>query len=543
MMTKIPALRLCSIVLCWFGVQQATACPYCNVHHRLAESVRISEDIYLGKVTQVTGGWNAEIQVLEVLRGTHKVGSTVTRRMLWEKPSAGREFVLCERDSSIVDFGELAADTEDEVLFLMQGRPFPAPRDMDEAIRRLRGVSVESAQAGMGYVAAHHAEAVKPLLAEIHSLVPAELSTAEQFSVEYPLARFVEALLLEPTDEGRDFVFAQIDRFPSQPASPDDWDISPLLVPKAIGSSLLLAVLLWFGTRSFLRWRFPQSLWSLPVLVATTSLLLWWAISYSWWLYDWDVWLLFIPGIVGMSISLVGAVWFGTRLLLQRPFPRTLWSLLLAVGATSILLGCAVWYAPRLFLWIPRYHSLVPVFGTSVVLVTCLGLGSRVVLRRPFPSSLWSGLMVVSVTAGLAVYTAWCAYPVPRRISADGIFLRDVLRSSMKDPKFAAQVRERLLARCETLQGLPLAEAVYAMSLSNIVAPAQIGKTKLRNQESADMLALGLYLAGNYHSAWWAPERARPFWDEATRLAQTRRLKRAIADRIAFEDRFGRRAR
>ena len=45
--------------------------------------------------------------------------------------------------------------------------------------------------------------------------------------------------------------------------------------------------------------------------------------------------------------------------------------------------------------------------------------------------------------------------------------LRDVLRSSTKDREFAVQVRERLWARCETLKGVPLAEAVYAMSLSN----------------------------------------------------------------------------
>jgi len=537
MILKTPALRLSFAIVGCVASQPAIACPYCNIHYLLGQSVEVAEDIYVGEVVGQTRDGTAEIKVLKVLRGGHQIGSTVSCHIYQAKQYIGQQYIFCERSSRLAQFGRLPLDREDEVLFLMQGRPYPAPRDMDEAFRRLRGLSKESQQAGLDYVASHHAAAVDPLLAEINSILPADLSMAEQFSGEYPLAHMTEALLLEPTEKGRDFVFGQIDAYPTRPASPHGWNIWPLLIPAAIGGALLLTGMSWFGTGLFLRWQFPRSLWALAALMILTTVLTWCATWYSLLLYRWDVSLLFIPSIIGMSICLVGILWFSTRVFFHRPFPRTIRSLLICVPAAGIVLYCAAWYVLPRFRCGMQFRLLFSAFGTSLLAVACLGLTSRRFLSRPFPGSLWSWLVLASLTTGLIVFSAWYAHPVPRRITADGIFLRDMLRSATKDAEFAAMVKERLLARCETLDGLPLAEAVYAMSLSNIASPDEI-EARLLDQESADMLALGVFLAGNHESLWWQHERARPFLDRANRLAQSQRLKAAISRSIEFSDRW-----
>ena len=75
------------------------------------------------------------------------------------------------------------------------------------------------------------------------------------------------------------------------------------------------------------------------------------------------------------------------------------------------------------------------------------------------------------------------------------------------------------------------------MVLAGVATPDQL-QTKLTSEESADMLALGLFYAGNHESAWWQRGQARAFWDRALSVAQTRRLKTAISKRIRASERF-----
>ena len=60
-------------------------------------------------------------------------------------------------------------------------------------------------------------------------------------------------------------------------------------------------------------------------------------------------------------------------------------------------------------------------------------------------------------------------------------------------------------------------------------------------KQTADMLALGLYFAGNGESRWWQHEKAYAFWDKALSIAKQKELKTAIFKRIKDAERFHKR--
>ena len=84
-----------------------------------------------------------------------------------------------------------------------------------------------------------------------------------------------------------------------------------------------------------------------------------------------------------------------------------------------------------------------------------------------------------------------------------------------------------MLEMCSTRKDAALADAVYAMVLAGVATPEQLQET-LTNERSADMLALGLYFAGNDRSRWWDMDLAHSFWEKSLSVARTRRLKTAI---------------
>lgn len=462
---KRKAWALFVAVFFCLSAQRAVACPCCNIHNLLGGSVHGSTDIYRGEVIRPIDRHRAEVRVIKVLRGTHEVGSTVTSNVF--RAETGEQFVFCEADARAVEFGILPIAIEDEVLFLLQEKQDVL--SMEEAVKRVQGVSIETQAKGMEYIAEHHTAALKPLIAELNSLMPEVFPNNDVFFGEHRLGKLVEALLLKPTDEGRDFVFSQIDAFPSQQSSP----------------------------------------------------------------FGWHTCILFSLGAIGVSFLLAGLLWLVTCMLLRRP--------LIFIMALSIFFGCAVWYSYHLFVSPSIWLDCVAVVTGVLVFVTgLLWLGTGLFLRRPFPHSLRSLLIVVMGTSTCLVYAAWYSYPVPHNPSSRGVFLRDMLSSARRHQELSSAVKEYVIDMCSTQEGFDLAEAVYAVVLAEVATPDEL-QTKLTNRESADMLALGLFYAANYESRWWQHEKAWTLFHKAFSLAQTRRLKAAISKQLQSSEQFQRR--
>jgi len=68
---------------------RANACPECNIHNNLADSVRSSTNVFLGKVIGRIDDRTAEVEVLKVLRWP----GVVADRKLEKEPC----FLECER--------------------------------------------------------------------------------------------------------------------------------------------------------------------------------------------------------------------------------------------------------------------------------------------------------------------------------------------------------------------------------------------------------------------------------------------------------------
>lgn len=334
-------------------------------------------------------------------------------------------------------------------------------------------------------------------------------------------------------------MFSQIDAFPRQKPSPFGWKWWLVLVLGAIGVSALLAGYLWLGTGAFVGPPFAHGQWSLWVFVAITIVF---SVCTVWWLYPvlrLISWLALIPGAVGMSFLLVGLIWLGIRALLRQPFPHSRRSLLVLLTPTTILSACAIWYWYPVSKWNVWVVPVSVAVGVSIALVVSFWISVDVFLRWPFPRSRRSLLIFVAVASTLLGCAAWYSYPVPRAPSARGVFLRDILRPTRKHKEWSTALKERTLDMCSTREGLAQAEAVYAMALSGVATQAEL-EARLTSRESADMLALGRYFAGNYESAWWQWGAARLHWDKAMSVARTKRLKIAISKRIKASERWHR---
>lgn len=121
---------------------------------------------------------------------------------------------------------------------------------------------------------------------------------------------------------------------------------------------------------------------------------------------------------------------------------------------------------------------------------------------------------------------------IPNTASPHGVFLQDMLRHSQEHKEFAVILREKLIAQLPNLSGRTLTDVAYALVLSTPVTADDIGKTLKADDASADMLAVGLYFAGNYNSRWWAHEKAYAFWDKALATAKQGKLQTTISERI-----------
>lgn len=131
---------------------------------------------------------------------------------------------------------------------------------------------------------------------------------------------------------------------------------------------------------------------------------------------------------------------------------------------------------------------------------------------------------------------------VPRAPSSRGVFLRDILCQTQKLPDVSASVNTTINRIYPKLSGILLAEVNFAMILSGAATPDFL-QSKIKDDGISDMLALGLYFAGNYESNWWQHDKAYAFWDKALALAKKKELKDTINKQIRDSEQFAKRTK
>lgn len=209
MKTSVGFMVFVVVTLVTLSSNLASGCPHCNVHNYLASSVRSSTNIFHGKVLAQIDDRTAEVEVLKVLRGSHKVGSKVKSEMYGSKEYIGKEFIFSDPKSHPPTFEVLPLEFEDEILFLMQEKAVVG--SLKEAIKRVQGISVITQCLGMEYLTNHYDEAVGPLIAELNSLMPHVFSTNNVFFGEHRLGKLIEALLSHESDRAKEFTLSCVD--------------------------------------------------------------------------------------------------------------------------------------------------------------------------------------------------------------------------------------------------------------------------------------------------------------------------------------------
>jgi hypothetical protein len=173
--------------------------------------------------------------VLKIYCGDHKVGDKAQMEMYDADQYLGERWIFSDPTSGPPAFEVLPPEFEDEVLFLLQKDP--AVQDLKEAVRRVQGVSVAAQEASRDYIREHHGQAVEPLLAELRTLGEAVFSEKEVFYGSYRMRKLAEALLLEPSPQGEEYVLDAIRSWETLRPSKIDWDKAPR-VPSARGEFL-----------------------------------------------------------------------------------------------------------------------------------------------------------------------------------------------------------------------------------------------------------------------------------------------------------------
>jgi len=203
----------------------AVACPHCNIHNYLGSSVKSSTNIFEATILREIDEKTAEVEVTKTLRGGHKAGGKVQTVMYGGKNHIGKKFIFSDPTSWPPKFEVLPLECEEEILFLLQKEP--AIKDMKEGVRVVQMISVQAQGAGRKYIEEHHEAAVPLLIAELNSLAPQVFSTNEVFFGEYRLGKLFEALLVKPTDAGKQYVLGQLEVLTKRGSSGVDWKSIP----------------------------------------------------------------------------------------------------------------------------------------------------------------------------------------------------------------------------------------------------------------------------------------------------------------------------
>jgi hypothetical protein len=171
-MRKWSSRLVLAAMLSVFPSVVSIACPHCNIYNYLCPSVRSSSNIVIGVVERGVDDYATLVNVEKVLRGTNAAGSSITFKTHGMKDAAGRRFIFSDPQASPPTFEVLPEDLEWEVSYLIRGVPTsandweyehhqslaeipdqlqPRPRDPEEALRAIQGVSEVTRESGIEY--------------------------------------------------------------------------------------------------------------------------------------------------------------------------------------------------------------------------------------------------------------------------------------------------------------------------------------------------------------------------------------------------------
>jgi hypothetical protein len=204
--TMIRIISTFSLLWCFaIQVTGVWACPACNIHNYLAESVKNSENIFVGKFIRQIDGHTAEVEVIRVIRGSNQPNSIAKFNLSCGTPVIeGESYLFSDPKHFGLTFPMLPLEYEDEVLFLAQENP--EITDLAEAIKRVQGISKVTKETGLAYLERNPEVASEALIAAIRELRTSFLKGEIKNFGDYRLSNLLEALMIAPTKESQEFL-------------------------------------------------------------------------------------------------------------------------------------------------------------------------------------------------------------------------------------------------------------------------------------------------------------------------------------------------
>lgn len=207
---KPSLLTIALLTLC---MNLAYACPYCNIHNYLDISVKKSTYIYKGKILKARGKENALVQVIEVIRSGEldqiEVGQIRQEPFYHPKDDIGQTYIFSNPVLEGPTFPVLETAFEEEIRFLADSTR--EVTSIEEAIRRIEGVSVYSTHVGMDYVKDHYDRCYPYLVQRIRELKAEASKNPDYFFANHRISNLTAALFMEDSDQVRNFILNEID--------------------------------------------------------------------------------------------------------------------------------------------------------------------------------------------------------------------------------------------------------------------------------------------------------------------------------------------
>lgn len=237
----VPALP----VLAFLATPQleAPACPACNIHNYLVNSVGCSENIVVGRLKEDMGDGKIKVEVLRTIRGDYKTGDLVVMESFYRAPKEYDEcFVFSDVKHTHPSFEVLPLSFEEEVRFLAgyaagelgcdslefcyapecRGvERIPVIRDLDEAIRCSMGYSNQSRCLGLEYILALDKHPTQQIIEAIER----ERNAGPEYS--YQARCLLVALLLKPEPQAQEYAEQQVRAFLALKHEDIDWNQIP----------------------------------------------------------------------------------------------------------------------------------------------------------------------------------------------------------------------------------------------------------------------------------------------------------------------------
>jgi hypothetical protein len=244
------------LALVFVASVRVSACPACNIHNYLAESVLQSTNIVVGRLSARADGERVTVEVIRTLRGSYRP-RRVIEMQAWTQPAdTGKVFIFSD-PWDYPSYPVLEMDFEDEVQFLLRlgeleraslsGRARSdagnaahiSPKTLrryrvsgvDEAIRRVQGWSNESKDVGMEYLFRCKPFPTRQIIDTIGLVRDGLFAGKEAGSAPNRLGNLVEALMLVESAEAEGYMLEQTKPCLQQNEQSVDWT----KIPRAVG--------------------------------------------------------------------------------------------------------------------------------------------------------------------------------------------------------------------------------------------------------------------------------------------------------------------